>query len=210
MKYDPQDMEYQKAHGLIIPIVSPRPIALVSTVGSNGVFNVAPFSLYGLMHHKPAIVYVSISDRRRKRQRKDTINNILFSREFVISAVTEDMAEAMNACGQDSPPDVSEFTVSGLTPIPSDLVKARCVGESPVNMECRLLHNLIFGQFPESVNVVIGEVLRIHVKDEFIKDGVFLSGDLNLIGRAGVSSYCRTNDTFDLPGTLHDKSRYSA
>jgi flavin reductase (DIM6/NTAB) family NADH-FMN oxidoreductase RutF len=196
LKYDLSKIEYKEAHDLVLPIITPRPITLVSTVGKNGVLNVAPYSFYGVVHWKPALVYLSIVDRRRRQERKDTINNILYSKDFVLNTVTEDMVAAMAKCGNDLPPDQSEFTASGLTPVPCDLVKAPRVGESPISMECRMVQNLAFGEFPESANLIIGEVLRIHVKDEFVVNGVFQPEKLNLIGRM-CDSFCRTNDTFE-------------
>lgn len=196
MKLDPSALDYQQAHDFVLPFIAPRPIALVSTLGPEGVPNVAPYSFYGVMHWKPAIVYLSIVDRRRRQERKDTINNILYNKDFVLNIVTEDLVEAAVKCGGDLPSNRSEFSESGLTPLPSDLVKAPRVAESPVNLECRLKQSMVFGDFPESANTVIGEIIRIHVKDDFIIDGILQTSKLKLVGRI-YDSFCRTIDTFE-------------
>jgi flavin reductase (DIM6/NTAB) family NADH-FMN oxidoreductase RutF len=108
------------------------------------------------------------------------------------------MAEAMNQASGDYPSHVDEFKEANLTPMNADLVKSPRVAESPVNMECRLLQVLEFGEFPRINNFVIGEVIRVHVKDEFWKNGEILSSKLKAIGRMGGDFYCRTRDVFEM------------
>jgi len=175
----------------------PRPIAFISTAGENGIYNLAPYSFFIPLSAKPAIVGVGIG-RKRDGSKKDTLVNIEFSKDFVINVVTESLAEAMNQTSGEYPPEVDEFQVAKLTPEKADLVKAPMVAESPVRMECRLLQILEYGEFSSIQNFVIGEVIRVHVKDEFWADGEIQSSRLKTIGRMGGDSYCRTTNIFEM------------
>lgn len=198
MKFDLANLEWIDLHELMAGAVVPRHIALISTVGENGVFNLAPFSRWGLLCLRPALAYVSIGAKKRARQRKDTIRNMEFSRDFVINVVTEALADPMNQSSADYPSDVSEFDEVGLTPVKSDLVKAPRVAESPINMECRVITILNFGIFPDSTEVAIGEILRVHVQDEICVNGAIDMHKLKAIARLGGELYCRTTDIFEI------------
>ena len=198
MKLDLADLDWRELYSLITYIVVPRPIALVSTVGEDGIYNVAPFAFYGVMSIKPAIVFVGIGSKRRKRQKKDTLKNIEFSKDFVINAVNEALAEPMNQSSADYPSDVDEFKEVGLTAVKSDMVKAPRVAESPISMECKLRQILEFGEFPESNNVVLGDVLRVHVRDDLWVDNQIQISRLKAIARLAGDLYCRTTDIFEM------------
>jgi flavin reductase (DIM6/NTAB) family NADH-FMN oxidoreductase RutF len=198
MKIDPAGMDFRDLHHLLAGAVVPRPIALVSTRGQNGVYNVAPLSSISIACVKPPMLSFSLSTRRRKGgEKKDTLRNIEFSREFVVNVpVVESIAEAMNKAGGEFPDHVSEFSETGLTPIKADIVAAPMVLESPVNFECRLVQILEFGEHPSISSLVIGEVVRAHVKDEFFVDGQLQSNKMRAIGRL-LEPYCRTNEIFE-------------
>ena len=198
MEFNPADLNWKNAHELLVGAVVPRPIALVSTVGEDGVFNVTPFSYYGLISIKPAIVYLGIGAKVRARQKKDTLKNIEFTNDFVINAVDEALAEPMNQSSADYPSDVDEFKEAGLTALKSDLVKAPRVAESPISMECKLNRVLEFGEFPDYTEVVLGEVLRVHVRDELWVNGAIQVSKFKAIGKLGEEMYCRVADTFEL------------
>jgi len=188
---------YRGLHHLFMSAILPRPIAWVSTVGENGVYNLAPFSAFAPIGLKPALVVLYIG-RRRDGQKKDTLRNIEQSREFVINVVTEDLAELMNQTCFEYSPDVSEFTEVGLTPLKSEVIKAPRVGESPVSMECRVCEIKEFGKEPEGGHVLIGEVLVIHVKDEFWAGDQIDMAKMKVVGRLGGDLYCRTDSTFEM------------
>ncbi len=127
------------------------------------------------------------------------MNNIEFSRDFVGAVITEPLADAMNQSSYDYPPDVSEFTETGMTPVKAEIVKAPLVGESPVNFECRLLRTLKYGRLPHISEFVIGRVVMIHVKDEYyLGHGAVDAIAWKPIGHLGVGRYCRLTDYFDL------------
>lgn len=199
MKIDPKMLDFRDCHHMLAGAIVPRPIALISTIGANGVNNVAPFSSISIAGIKPALVVFTVSTLRRKGgQKKDTIRNIEFSKEFVVNVpVTESMAEAMNKSAAEYPSDVDEFKETGLTAIKADIVKAPMVAESPVNFECRVVQILEFGELPSISNLVIGEVLLAHVKDEFYENHEIQSGKMRAIGRL-LEPYCRTRDTFEI------------
>jgi flavin reductase (DIM6/NTAB) family NADH-FMN oxidoreductase RutF len=197
MKIDPSTLDRKIAHDLMVGAALPRPIAFVSTVGGNGIYNLAPFSFFIPLSASPAIVGVGIG-RKRDGGKKDTLVNIELTRDFVINVVTESLAEAMNQASGEYPPEVDEFQVAKLTPMKADLVKSPMVAESPIRMECRLLQILEYGEFPRINNFIIGEVVRVHVKDEFWVNGEIQSSKVKAIGRMSGDLYCRTTDIFEM------------
>jgi flavin reductase (DIM6/NTAB) family NADH-FMN oxidoreductase RutF len=196
MKIDPSQLDWKDAHELLVGAVLPRPIAFVSTVGEDGVNNLAPFSFFTSISVKPAYVGFSIS-RYREGRKKDTLVNIEFSNDFVINVVTENLVDAMNKASKDYPSYVNEFIEVGLTPAKSDLVKSPIVAESPVNIECALFQILEFGKTPRINSFVIGEVLRVHVRDDLWVNNTIQAHKLRAIGRLGEELYCRTMDIFE-------------
>ena len=195
MKLDPPQLDWMEAHELLAGAVLPRPIAFVSTIGADGVNNVAPFSFFSSISVKPAYVGFSIG-RYRDGRKKDTLVNIESTKDFVINIVTEELVDAMNQASKDYPSNVDEFKEVGLTPVKSDLVRSPMVAESPVNMECRLVKILEFGEAPRMNHFVIGEVLRVHVKDDLWIDSKIKADRLKAVGRLGEELYCRTTDMF--------------
>ena len=189
---DPRDIAK-----LLVGAVVPRPIAFVSTLSAEGALNLAPFSYFTVASSNPPVIcFTPII--RRDGSKKDTLVNIEATGEFVVNVVSEEIAAQMNVCSGEYPPEVDEFSVSGLTPVPSDLVKPPRVKESRVNMECRLVQIVQISGKPGGGSLVLGEVVRFHV------DGGIVSGDsidpdkLRPVGRMGGPTYVRTTDRFDL------------
>jgi flavin reductase (DIM6/NTAB) family NADH-FMN oxidoreductase RutF len=177
--------------------IVPRPIAFVSTVGASGAFNLAPFSFFtGISANPPVICFCPMI--RYDGSRKDTLRNIEATREFVVNVVSEEIAQQMNLCSPEYPPDVDEFQVAGLTPLPSDLVRAPRVAESHVSMECRLLQIVDVSARPLGGSLVLGEIVRFHVDDALIENYKIDPGKLHPIGRMGGPTYTRTTDRFDM------------
>lgn len=200
MKFDPANLGIREAHYLLTSCVVPRPIAFVSTVGpKDDKPNVAAFSCFASLSIKPMLVGIGVNGRRDGRK-KDTLVNIELHNDFVINVVTEALAEAMNKASSDYPSDVSEFQEVGLTPIKADLVKAPMVAESPINMECVMRQILQLAGEPRPFHFIIGEVVRVHVKDELYANGQIDQRKLEAVGRmgGGLDLYCRTLDTFEL------------
>ena len=197
MKIDPKGMSKRDLHELLLSAVLPRPIAFVSTVGEDGVFNLAPYSCFAPIGMQPPLVCMQIG-WKRDGQKKDTLRNIEFSRDFVVNVVTETLAKPMNQSSYEYPSHVDEFKEVGLTALKSDLVKSPRLAESPVNMECKMLQITAFGGVPMGSNVIIGEVVLFHVKDELWAGDQIDASKLKAIGRLGGQLYCRTTDSFEL------------
>jgi flavin reductase (DIM6/NTAB) family NADH-FMN oxidoreductase RutF len=202
VKIEPETSEWIEQHDLLVGCVVPRPIAWVSTIGPDGVFNLAPYSLFTVVSVKPMMVGVTIG-RMKDGRKKDTQANIEFSKDFVVNIVTEDLAEAMNQTSFHYPSHVDEFKEVGLTPVKADLVKSPLVAESLINLECRLVRILDFGKPPiRPQSFIIGEVLRFHIEDELWVNGEIQMSKLKVIGRLGghgvMVSYYRTGDAFEM------------
>jgi len=203
MKIDPETLEFKDVHHLITDAVVPRPIAWVSTVSKESVFNLAPYSQFGIVCLKPPMLYVGASEKR-DRTKKDTLMNIKYSKDFAVAVVTEALGSAMNITSEDFPPHVSEFKEAGLTPLKGDIVKARLVAESPINMECKLVQMLELGgppRSPRANTVIIGEVVRFHINDDYWTGEGIDVPKLKLIARLGSvvgHPYCVTTVPYDL------------
>src|ERR1700683_4781534 len=198
MIVDPISTDYPNIYKLLLGSVVPRPIAFVSTVNPEGVFNVAPFSFFTVASANPPVLVFSVGRRVNPDPRKDTLRNISTAREFVVNVVSEEIGQKMNLCAGDYPPEVDEFQLSGLTPIPSDLVKAPRVAESHVNMECRLLYTIELSALPGGGTLVLGEVIRFHIDDAYFNNYRIDPDKLAHTGRMAGNSYTRTMDRFDM------------
>ncbi len=198
MIVDPAVSSIHEIERLLVGVILPRPIAFVSTISADGILNLAPFSFFTAVCPKPPVICFCNSIRSRDGSKKDTLRNVEATGEFVVNIVSEDIATQMVACSGDYPPDVSEFDVSGLTPIPSDLVKPPRVKESRVQMECRLLQVVTVSNEPGGGSLVMGQVLRFHVDDGIVENGIVDPDKLRAIGRMGGITYVRTTDRFSL------------
>lgn len=193
MILDPGAVSQGSFYQFMIGVVVPRPIAFVSTVNPAGQANVAPFSFFNALSSQPPLLGISIN--RRGDSPKDSLRNIESAREFVVNMVDEALASRMVQASGDWAPEVDEFQLAGLTPIPSDLIKPPRVGESPVSMECRL-HKLIeLG----TTTFVVGEILRAHVKDAVLTAGRVDIAKLRPLGRLGGDGYSVVRDVIHLP-----------
>lgn len=194
---NPSEVDYKQTYKLMIGSIVPRPIAFVSSMSAEGVRNLAPFSYFtAASSNPPVILFCPVI--RADGAKKDTLNNVRSTGEFVVNIVSEDFAAAMNVCSADFPPGVDEFLESGLTPVPSDLVKPPRVGESRISMECRLRDIVIINDGPGGGSIVLGDILRFHVADELIENFRIDPDALQAIGRMGGPTYVRTRDRFDL------------
>ena len=198
MTVDPASTDYPSVYKLLIGSVVPRPIAFVSTINPEGAFNVAPFSFFTVASSNPPVLVFTVSRRATPDPRKDTVRNITTAREFVVNIVSEEFGAKMNICAGDYPPDVDEFELSGLTPLPSDVVKAPRVAESHINMECRLLYVIEMSGLVGGGNLVFGEVVRFHIDDAYFNNYRIDQDKLRAIGRMAGNSYTRTQDRFDM------------
>ena len=178
--------EPRKGHGLphdpFNAIVGPRPIGWISTASSDGVSNLAPYSFFNAFNYTPPIIgFASIG-------RKDTLRNIEATGEFVWNLATRELAEAMNQSCAAVPPEVDEFSLTGLTPVASRLVTPPRVAESPVAFECRSTQILqLSGVDGTKVPtwLVLGEVVAVHIATRLLRDGVYDTAAAGHILRGG-------------------------
>jgi flavin reductase (DIM6/NTAB) family NADH-FMN oxidoreductase RutF len=198
---DPAATEPRNVYKLMVAAIVPRPIAFVSTIGADGILNLAPFSFFTAASADPPVICFAPMIRAvsaRDGGRKDTLRNIQATGEFVVNIVSEEFAGQMNICSTEFPPEIDEFQASGLTPVPSDLVRPPRVKESHVNMECRLLEIVDVSAKPLGGSLVLGQVLRFHVEDGWFDNYQIDPDRLRAIGRMGGATYTRTTDRFEL------------
>jgi len=199
MNLDPEQISVAALYQHLIRIIAPRPIAWVSTVSLSGIANLAPFSFFtGVGAKPPSIVFCP--SNRRDGTPKDTLKNILDNGEFVINAVPFRLAQAMSLSSAELPPEDSEFDLTGIETAISNIVKPPRVLESPVSLECTLMHHLPLAPGPGGANIVVGKIVQIHLDDAVLDhEGWADPALLDLIGRLGGSSYCRTTERFEIP-----------
>jgi len=164
MQFDFETMSPEDRFSFLTSTVVPRPIALVTTISRNGIFNAAPYSFFSIAGIDPPVVTITVLPTNDGRM-KDTGVNILGTGEFVINLVSEALAEAMNVTCIDAPADVDELALSGLTTVPSTKIRPPRIGSSPVSLECQL-HTTV----PLSSNqmIFVGKIAQAHVADEFV------------------------------------------
>lgn len=202
---DIQDMhsyEPSKGHGLphdpFNSIIGPRPIGWVSTRGADGSLNLAPYSFFNGFNYTPPIIGFSSTSA------KDSLRNCQETGEFVWNLTTRDLAARMNETCASVPYDTNEFELGGLTPVPSQLVSAPRVAESPVHFECKVSQIVqLKGHAgnPTPAWLVLGEVVAVHIARHLLKDGLFDTFTAGIVLRAGgPSAYAeiRPESRFDL------------
>jgi flavin reductase (DIM6/NTAB) family NADH-FMN oxidoreductase RutF len=182
----------------LIGSILPRPIAVVSTLNSDGTNNVAPFSFFTAVSAKPMIIAFCPMIRSSTGQMKDTPINILREKEFVVNFVHEDLAQKINATSTELPYGEDEFKFAGLTPIDSDLIKAKRIKESLIHFECKFRDQLNYGDMPGAGQLITGEVVRIHVAEEIMENGKIITQKFKPVGRGAGNDWFRCDSTFAL------------
>lgn len=186
----------EDAYMILAGLVTPRPIALTTTVDPEGRVNAAPFSFFNVLGDSPPIVAICPGDRSAGMP-KDTARNIRLTHEFVVNLVDEAIAEKMNLCAATLPPGENELLLAGLTALPSSAVKPPRIAEAPASLECKS-HSII--EIGDN-RLIIGEVLRVHVRDGILDPATWLvnPGSYHPIGRMQSPNwYCHTKDMFEL------------
>jgi len=204
MNISPSQISHKEMYNLILNSVAPRPIAWVSTVSASGQPNLAPFSFFNCVCTAPPLLAFAPGLRRPKQpdsaigEPKDTLRNIRQTKQFVISIVTYDLAQAMNQTSGEYDTSINEFELARIASAPSQVVKVPRVAASPVSFECKLHQILDFSPSPQSSSLVIGEIVSIHVDEAHMKDGKLDRDSLDLIGRMGGIQYTRTTQRFEM------------
>lgn len=199
MNIEPHALPWQDAYKLLIGSVVPRPIALVSTISEEGIANLAPFSFFTGICAEPMMICFAPMRRGSDGEIKDTLANIIATRQFVVNIVGEHIAEAMNDCAIEYARGVDEFEQVGLTKTPSIAVAPPHAAECDVHLECELHQTIELGDNPGAGSLVIGRVVLVHVRDELYHNGKIDLLKLRPIGRLAGQTYTRAaSDTFVL------------
>jgi flavin reductase (DIM6/NTAB) family NADH-FMN oxidoreductase RutF len=200
--FDPARCEQRQIYKLMTGIIVPRPVALVSTVDEHGSPNLAPFSFFsGVGSAPPTVLFcpaLRASVPGNAARRKDTLRNVEETREFVVNIVSEAISAKANTTAAEVAPEVDEFQLAGLTPLASLVVRPPRVSESPAQMECRLLQVIYTGQSAASGVIVLGEVVRFHVREDLVEDFRVDPEGLDAVGRMAGNTWVRTHDRMEL------------
>jgi flavin reductase (DIM6/NTAB) family NADH-FMN oxidoreductase RutF len=186
MFYEPHKRNHGLSHDPFKAIVAPRPIGWISSMSAKGEINLAPYSFFNGVSSVPPIIMFSSEGR------KDSLTFIEETREFVCNLATWDLRQQMNTTSGPFPRGIDEMKEAGLEPAPSILVKPPRVKESPCALECQWLQTVrlddIHGK-PTEQHVVFGQVIGIHIDENYIRDGLLDTAAMRPIARAGYSDY---------------------
>jgi flavin reductase (DIM6/NTAB) family NADH-FMN oxidoreductase RutF len=195
LTFNPQEISVQRLHQLLLGSIGPRPIAFASTMNAAGQANLAPFSFFNVFSANPPILIFSPARSGRTNETKDTYKNVKELPEVVINVVNFDIVHQMSLASSPYSPEISEFGKAGLTPIPSETIKPFRVAEAPVQFECRVNEVKELGFEGGAGNLIICEVLRMHVREDLIDEkGLIDQHKIDLVSRMGGDWYVRANE----------------
>ena len=201
LTFNPQEITVQRLHQLLLGSIGPRPIAFASTMNAAGQANLAPFSFFNVFSANPPILIFSPARSGRTNETKDTYKNVKELPEVVINVVNFDMVHQMSLASSPYSPEINEFEKSGLTPIPSETIRPFRVAEAPVQFECRVNEVKELGHEGGAGNLIICEVLRMHVREDLLDEkGLIDQHKIDLVSRMGGDWYCRAdvNSMFEI------------
>jgi flavin reductase (DIM6/NTAB) family NADH-FMN oxidoreductase RutF len=200
----PTDLSTSQLHGYLLGAVGPRPIAFASTVDKNGRPNLSPFSFFNVFSANPPVLIFSPARRVRNNTTKHTLENILATKEVVINVVNYDMVQQMSLASTEYEQGENEFIKSGLTMVPSDVIRPFRVGESPVQFECKVTKVEPLGKEGGAGNLVFSEVVKIHIKKSILDSkGGIDQFKIDLVARMGGNWYSRAKvGMFEVPKPL--------
>ncbi|MEP7195005.1 MAG: flavin reductase family protein [Saprospiraceae bacterium] len=190
----PGTIPTQELHQYLLGSVSPRPIAFVSTVDNDGNVNIAPYSFFNAFSSNPPILVFSSNRRVQGNTTKDTLHNIMDSKECVVNVVSHHIVRQMMICSVDFPNEVNEFEASGLHEEASQIVKPPLVLESPVNMECKVRDIISLGTEGGAGHLIICDVVCMHIDEKVLdEEGKIDPHKIDLMGRMGKAFYVRAS-----------------
>lgn len=192
--YRPEALDTRMLHACLLGGIAPRPIAFVSTVNAQGQVNLAPFSYFNVFSANPPLVIFSPARRGRDATTKHTWDNVQEVGEVVVNLVDHALVHACSLASTDYPEGVDEFVKTGLTAVPSEEVKPPRVGESPVQLECKVIKLESLGDHGGAGQLVFAEIVRMHFRSDVLnEDGVPDAVKLDLVGRCGGAHYVRAS-----------------
>lgn len=204
---DPSTISQPELHSILLTAVAPRPICFASTVDPEGNVNLSPYSFFNVFSSAPPVMIFSPSRSGRDGSLKHTHLNIKEVPEVVINVVNHKIVEQMSLSSTAYDKGVNEFKKSGLTEAPSDLVRPPRVAEAPVSFECTVREIIELADTPGAGNLIIVEVKRIHLNEDYLTNGNLDTEKLDLVGRMGGSWYIKANGDalFEIPKPLRTK-----
>ena len=198
MQFDPQELEQTAIYKLLTGIIIPRPIGWISTISEDGINNLAPFSYFNAVGDDPP--HVMFSTVHSNNSNKDTLNNVLATKQFVVNMVTEDLVAQMNMTSQPISANESEFELAGLTPIASSLVLPPRVKESKITMECEMVHHYkLENSKTGGATIVIGKIVLFHIDESVLLENYKINLETyQPIARLAGSNYSKIGEIFSL------------
>jgi flavin reductase (DIM6/NTAB) family NADH-FMN oxidoreductase RutF len=190
----PGEIKTAQLHAYLLGSIAPRPICFASTIDSNGVSNLSPFSFFNVFGSKPPILIFSPSRRVRDNTIKHSLENVYETKEVVINVVNYKIVQQANLTSCEYPKGTDEFVKAGFTAVKSDIVKPFRVKESPVQLECKVLQVIETGKEGGAANLIICEVLCMHIDDDVLDEsGKIDPNKIDLVARMGGDYYCRAS-----------------
>lgn len=198
MQIDPADMSTRDVYRLLVQLVVPRPIAWVSTVSDTGVTNLAPYSFFNAVGaNPPTLMFCPVN--KRDGSFKDSLRNVIDNGQFVVNVVSYDLGPAMVQSSKEFEAEISEFETIGIESVDATIVTPPRVANSLAQFECRLNRVIHLADGPAGANIVIGDIVQIHVADQILNEpGKIDAEKLDAIGRMGGANYTRTTQRFEL------------
>lgn len=198
MNIDADELSPRELYQHMVRLITPRPIAWVSTMSHDGVANLAPYSFFaGVGSNPPTVVFCPAN--RRDGSFKDTLNNVRRTGQFIVNVVTEDVAAAMNMTAAEAGADEDEFVMAELAKAPGVCVDVPRVAVASAAMECQLHSAITLGTGPGGANMVIGRIVHFYFDDRIVHpDGSINATELPTVGRMGGNTYAKTRDQFEI------------
>lgn len=198
MEIDPQETSQKNIYKILTGAVIPRPIGWISSISEDGVPNLAPFSFFNAVGEDPP--HIMFSTVRTGDKNKDTLNNVLATKQFVVNMATEQLVEAMNATSIELPPDGNEFEYAGLTPLPSVKVKPFRVKESPITFECELVHHYSLEDHKNGgATIMVGRIVMFHVDESVLLEDYKINMETyRPVARLAGSNYAKLGEIFSI------------
>ena len=196
MIIDLKDLKTSEKQYYLQHVVAPRPVCFASTIDKAGNINLSPFSFFNLFSSNPPIVIFSPSRRVRDNTTKHTLENVIEVPEVVINIVTYEMVHQVSLASCEYPKEMNEFEKAGFTAEPATMVKPPMVKESKVKMECKVLEVKPLGTEGGAGNLVICEVMRMHIDDSLLDENKKIDQrKIHHIARLGGDWYCKVDET---------------
>ena len=202
--FNPKELELKEKHQLLLASVAPRPIGFTASKDTEGNINLAPFSYHNAFSSNPPIVGISPAFSGKTGKPKNTLSNIIATKEFTLSIVTYNMVEQMNICAADYGSDIDEFKKSGLNKYAPHSISVPGVAASRLILECKFLQHIELSNKPAGGNLLLGEIVYFHAREDIYNEfGQIDPQKVDQVSRMGKNWYSRANQgLFELPAPI--------